>query len=232
MTNLFISAYPEKDQIRKAELRTCLLNNLKSGVFDAVWIIAEEDGHELKYLPNVKPYTVNILPCTTRPTFRTFFNAINNIDDMLKKVVNSSIGKHEHGVNVGMLQIQPEENVYIIANSDIYFESLPVLPKVNECFALCRYDIQKDGSAIFLNRNDAQDTWLFKGKIKIPQYCDFHMGTPGCDNRVNVELSRMGYEILNPSLTIKSYHLHSNPTNHIGKQKVNPPYLRLNPILL
>lgn len=238
-TNLFISLYDEKNKQRFDELHTCLMNNLKSGIFDAIWIIAEVDENgRVDYISkfDVAPYTVNVLPCTTRPTFRTFFNAVNNIDDMLKRErPNPSIGRHDNAINIGNpigVQIQPEQSVYVCANSDIYFEDLPVLPNVNQVFALTRWDIQKDGTAKFLGRSDAQDAWLWRGRIKIPKYADFFMGVKGCDNRISRELSTMGYEMLNPSLTVKSYHLHENPTDHNkSDKKVFPPYLRLTPTI-
>lgn len=233
-THLFISLYPEKDKQRAAELRTVLMNNLKSGCFDAIWILAEDDGDGLKYLPNVNPYTVNLLPCTTRPTFRTFFNAVNNIDEMLKKNTESSIGNWDNAINVGMpiiVPMQTEENIYVVANSDIYFETIPIYPSTNQFFALTRYEVKRNGPTQFLNRSDSQDTFWVRGKVKIPKYCDFVLGRPGADNRICREMAVMGYETLNPSLTIKTFHLHEGQKSYTSEtRKVEPPYLRLNPI--
>lgn len=236
-TNLFISLYDEKNKQRFDELHTCLMNNLKSGVFDAIWIIAEvDDNGKVDYISkfNVAPYTVNVLPCTTRPTFRTFFNAVNNIDDMLKRErPNSSIGRHDNAINIGNpigVQVQPEENVYIIANSDIYIEDLPILPNNNQCFALTRWEVGKNGAITFLNRKDSSDMWIFRSRIKSPSYADFH-NLPGCDNRINWEIRNIGYEISNPSRTIKTYHLHNGAKSYDGSKRVNKPYLFLEPTI-
>lgn len=206
MTNLFISLYNEKEPARRNELRTCLMNNLKSGCFDAVWVIAEADGEGYAYLQDISNLEFNILPCNVRPTFETFFNAINTLSGA--------------------------DDINIIANSDIYFEDMPVKPLPHQCFALTRYEVEKNGSFRFLNRSDSQDSWIFNGKIRKPSYSAYFLGTPGCDNRIGLELMRAGYEVTNPSLTIKTYHLHSNPTNHAGKAKVNPPYFRPVPIAI
>src|SRR5580692_10940900 len=141
--SLFISLYAEKDKKRADELHTCLMNNLKSGCFDAVWIIAEDDGHGLKYLSDVSPYTVNVLPCTVRPTFRTFFEVINNIEDRYERShdfqffgVKGDItvrGYNELGAKQGS-----ESNINVLSNSDIYFENIPILPRANQIFALTR----------------------------------------------------------------------------------------------
>lgn len=211
MVQLFISAYPEKDRSRAEELHTCLMNNLKSGCFDAIWVIAEDDGKGIEYLRDVSPYTVNILPCTVRPTFRTFFECVNNI--LIK------LGKDQNVVNV-------------IANSDIYFEEITVLPTYNQCFGLTRYEVNKNGPITFLNRSDSQDSFFFRGFIKIPKYCDFTTGIGGCDNRLCAELLNVGYEMLNPSLTIKSFHIHDGAKSYDGSRKINRPYHLLPPIEL
>lgn len=234
MTNLFISLYHEKDKARSDELHKCLMNNLKSGCFDAVWIIAEDDGHGLKYLRDVSPYTVNVLPCTVRPTFRTFFEVINNLEERFERAhyfqffgVKGDVtvrGYSPLGAKQGF-----EGNVNIVANSDIYFESLPVLPKSNQVFALTRYEVKKNGPIIFVNRSDCQDSWLFRGKIQIPKFADFWPGLPGCDNRIAAELKAIGYDILNPSLTIKTFHLHEGDKSYDGSRKVNRPYHFIKP---
>lgn len=195
--NLFISLYNEQNRERQNELHTCLMNNLKSGCFDRVWAIAEDDKQGLSYLREVNPYTLNVLPCTVRPTFRTFFEAINNVT-------------------------KPED-INVIANSDIYFESIPIHPKYNECFALTRYEVNKNGPITFLNRRDSQDSFFFNGHIKIPKFCDFFM-LPGADNRICWELMNAGYQMSNPSLTIKSFHLHDGQKSYDGSTRVNRPY--------
>lgn len=215
MVQLFISAYPEKDRSRAEELHTCLMNNLKSGCFDAIWVIAEDDGKDFEYMKsghwNVDPYTVNVLPCTVRPTFRTFFEAANNI----------------------MARLGNDQNVVsIICNSDIYFEQIPVLPKFDECFALTRYEVKRNGPITFLNRKDSQDSFFFRGFIKIPKFCDAHLGIPGVDNRCCAELLNVGYKVLNPSLTIKSFHLHDGAKSYDGSVKVGRPYHFVDPIEL
>lgn len=223
MVCLFISHYNEKNKARADELHECLMNNLKSGLFDAVYIIAEDDGKGLEYLRSVQPYTVNILPCTVRPTFRTFFEAINTIDDLTKKA------QHDNFANVRFAS--NEENVYVVSNADIYFKEVPILPRRNQVFCLTRYEVKKNGPIQFLGRSDSQDSYWFRGPIKMPKYADFP-NWPGCDNRIIWELNNVGYEMLNPSLTIKSYHLHEGEKSYTSLHRVNRPYMFLTPIEL
>lgn len=195
MNNLYISHYPEKDKARKAELLTCLKNN--STVFDQVFVLTEGDAwwadHQVKNIIQ--------LPVTKRPTFKTFFNAINHVS-------------HPDDINV-------------IANSDIYFEHIDFPISIHDCYALTRYE--KNG--VFLNRRDSQDAWIFRGHVRFDRiHCQFEMGRPGCDNRIAWELSTAGYKVTNPSLSIKTHHIHSNPTDHSQTvHRIDPPYMRLEP---
>jgi hypothetical protein len=198
--NLFTSIYPESNKQRMAELTTCLEKNV--AVFDEVFVLAEGDWQS--YMPDC--LNVSVLPITCRPTFKSFFNAVNAVSDAA--------------------------DINVIANSDIYFEDFPSLPVGDQCFALTRWDV-KNGSPVFLNRLDSQDAWVFAGHIKVPNYCSFAIGRPGCDNRIARELAIAGYQITNPSLTIKSYHLHSGEKSYdVNTLRVPPPYMRLDPVKL
>jgi spore maturation protein CgeB len=99
----------------------------------------------------------------------------------------------------------------------------------NKCFALTRYDLQEDGNYKFHERKDSQDTWIFKGHINKNINGNFCLGTRGCDNKIAYEIAKAGYEITNPCLTIKSYHLHfSQLRNHREGEVTNkPPYKTL-----
>lgn len=106
--------------------------------------------------------------------------------------------------------ITSEEDISIICNSDIYFnETLEKVNSIkpNECYALGRWDEQKDGSLVHFNFWDTQDAWIFRGKIGSID-APFPPGIAGCDNRLAHEIRMAGYNILNPSLTIQACHLH------------------------
>ncbi len=112
----------------------------------------------------------------------------------------------------------------VISNADIYFDKFTHTPNDNQCFAVTRYE---DG--VLLNRNDSQDVWIFKGHVKGVKYCSFHLGTPGCDNRIAWELRAAGYEVINPALTIKTHHLHKGEKSYTSTaSRVGTPYLKLN----
>lgn len=130
------------------------------------------------------------------------------------------------------LSAEPED-ITVIANSDIYFESIFDfnLIQANQVYALSRWDWQA-GKATLYDHEDSQDVWAFRGKIKPVSDCDFGLGVPGCDNAIAERLQRAGYTVLNPSRSIKSIHLHtSNVRNYNPKtaKAVDKPYLLIKP---
>lgn len=146
-----------------------------------------------------------------RLTFQNFFERINLISD--------------------------QSDINVIANSDIYFDSTIKLTenmKSNECYALSRWEVEGDGKKTHFARSDSQDVWIFRGPIKNIS-ADFFLGYRGCDNRLAYEISKAGYKISNPSLTIKTYHLHLTGIRNYtmeNKYLVPGPYLGVHPTSL
>jgi len=164
--------------------------------------------HEIdRCLDNNKRVFDNVFILNGRPTFNEIF---------------------EH------MRVFPND-INCFCNSDIYFESVEDLYKIreNECWALTRYNLIK-GSKVFFDRVDSQDAWVFNGapkKINAP----FTAGLWGCDNRLLYELFKVGYMVRNPSLTVKTIHLHENDNrNHrrTDENTVKPPYKTIKPCLI
>jgi hypothetical protein len=156
-------------------------------------------------LENEEIEEVVIVGSSSKPTYNDFFFAIN--------------------------KVAKDDDISIIANGDIYFEAglrenLRTLTN-KVCYALSRWNIRLDGMAELFERWDSQDTWIFRGQVK-GVFGDFCVGTLGCDNRIVHELRKAGYMVLNPSKTIKTYHVHSGalPRNahHDLSVTVPPPY--------
>lgn len=144
-----------------------------------------------------------------RPTFREYFEKINEVAE--------------------------EDDISIVANLDIIFEieSYHLIKyniKNNQVYALSRWDLDGDGVAVHFDREDSQDAWCFKGKVKIPSDCDFEMGRCGCDNAIADRLAKAGYTVLNPSNDIITLHLHTSKIrNYDRSTTVLPPYLLIKP---
>ena len=131
-----------------------------------------------------------------------------------------------------------EDDINIIANTDIYFDkNIEVLKHINlkdTCLALSRWDTADTIKPKLYNRNDSQDVWVFKGHIKPELKADFPLGVPRCDNRLLYELQEAGYSVLNPAFSIKSYHIHKGQRALVYSEgdnlhNIKPPYGYLYP---
>jgi hypothetical protein len=202
--NYFLCFYNEKNIDRKRELYYCLNEVLQNEKIDFLGIILEEDV-ELE-IENEK---INKFLVKARPTYNDIFNIAN---------LASTSG-----------------DFIIIANTDIYPESRALSfinhLRFDQCFALSRWDIQKDGSIKHWARGDSQDVWIFRAPVRKVN-ANFFMGIPGCDNRLASELQVSGYQVTNPSSTVKFNHLHLSGVRNYDRQKgdlVPPPYLHITP---
>ena len=210
MINLFTTYYDEKFLPRDEELKRCLVNNLKLKSINNIYVLTDKIKNNF-LLKN----DINIIKSGLRPTFNDFFKVINSITKI--------------------------NDINIIANGDIYFdEEIDILNELdlnNICFSLTRWDVWKDGISRLTEQHNSQDTWIFFGTIKRISG-NFCIGIPGCDNRLAYEISKSGYKIKNPSISIKSYHLHLTK-DHLkiskwesGYERVGPPYKMIIPSTL
>ena len=182
MVRLFTSYYRDRNDGRQAELIECLQRNLNLDAFDSVCLLLEGTESPFPDHPKLKTR-----PISYRPRYNDFFNWANEF-------------------------VQSDSDASIIANSDIYFaSSISALAKElspEQCAALARWDVQPDGSARLFDRNDSQDVWVFRGKLR-PVVADFCVGIPRCDNRILHELRSAGYEVINPAFSVRTFHLHA-----------------------
>ena len=205
--HLYTTFYKEKKSARRQELLSCLEKNLSNATFTKVTIFNE--GESISYLEPTKIEEVFI---DKRPTYQDFINYINT---------NSN-----------------PDDIHIIANTDIYFDkNIEVLKHINlkdTCLALSRWDTADTIKPKLYNRNDSQDTWVFKGPVKQQFKANFPLGVPRCDNKLLFELQEAGYRVLNPAFSIKSFHVHKERhalvyTEVDNIYNLKPPYRYLYP---
>lgn len=206
MRNLFTTWYDCGNAERQAELDHCLLANANSGLFDKIIT------YGLYYQKFDNHPKIVCLDCTSvKPTYQRFITAINTYE-------------------------WSENAINIIANTDIIFDETIKLADnmgVNDCYALSRWELKPDYTKHLTQIQvfgDSQDSWIFKGKIKPMEYCDFPIGTRGCDNRIAYEIQKAGYKITNPSKSIHTWHLHNSGVRDYTPGKgyaVPEPYLNV-----
>lgn len=150
-----------------------------------------------------------ILESPGKPTYSSFFQQINKLAE--------------------------PDDISIICNSDIFLDetiTLATTMKPNQMYALLRWEWYGPNRIIFHPRPDSQDTWIVKGKVE-KVFGDFTLGIRGCDNRIAHEFLTAGYDVSNPSMSIKTYHVHnSNIRNYTMADVVPPPYHTITPTSL
>ena len=221
--NLFLNYYIDPNLERQKEIDFCFEQNFCNDKINCFCIIVAEENK--KALDSIvrKSNRVIVLQQRTmdkRPTYNDFF-------DFAKKYFSQ------------------RDNINIICNSDIIVcqDSMIYLSNYltcdNRALALSRWQVSdienyQINSSLF-NRSDSQDTWIFQGGINQIEGADFTMGVAGCDNSIAYLLENAGYDVINPSMTIKTYHIHlSNIRNYVlGEhvQRIPPPYKLVTPIL-
>jgi hypothetical protein len=224
--NLFVNFYVDRSPERQAELLFCLAENLRNKEIDKVHVILDE-LHIPHFTDFLKQHNfwkneyfmikLQLIKSDKRPSYNEYFQLTRTY----------SI----------------PDDINMIANTDIFFdtESLMTLRKwkwkPNTCFALCRWDLKNldPKNAKFFDRPDSQDVWITKGGFKNIAGAEFTLGIAGCDNKIASLLSSY-YTVLNPSLDIKTYHLHlSDIRNYINRshiERLPPPYLQIQPTRL
>lgn len=108
----------------------------------------------------------------------------------------------------------------VISNSDITFGSsvysLAGLKKANRLVALTRWESPSSPRFIGFTHEEcffsgSQDSWAFVGG-EIPEVsAEIPMGIVGCDSVIAGWAVISGLEVVNPCLTIRTTHVHSNP---------------------
>lgn len=126
-----------------------------------------------------------------------------------------------------------KDSINVFANSDIYFDETILHARFmneNDAWALSRWDVRYDGTAVLFGRKDSQDVWVFNGEVKRLSFADFNFGVAGCDNRIAYEIKQAGYRLLNPSKTVHAFHLHNtNFRTYNPNDKVPQPYHFISP---
>lgn len=198
--NLFVSYFKDSNPRRQAELDECLRRNLDNPQIDRVFILSEAPD-------TFDSPKITRIPCPSRPTFQTYFDAIN-----------ARSGLAELG------------EVNILANSDIVFEERGLalvcgLDLHQRCLALARWEQWANGS-ITPNPGwleGTQDAWIFRGRIRRVEDADFCLGKPNCDHSIVERLRGAGYELFNPCFDVRILHRHDSNVRHYHYDRDKTP---------
>ena len=204
--HLLVEWYAEAHPGRAAELATCLAANVANSALAQIHVLGRPN--DLAMVPSA-PNLLKI-PVDQRMTFAAFIQYA---------------GREIAG--------QP----CVIANLDIQIdEAAAVLLSVADLrghfLALCRWNILASDALRFFNRNNSADAWAFEAPLTI-EGADFHLGKPGCDNRIAKLADEAGLRVSNPSLSLVIRHLHlSGRRNYRVSETVPDPYALVTPTRL
>jgi hypothetical protein len=221
---LYTQYYSTNSKARTSELRDCLRRNAKSKWIDRIVLLNEKD--ESVAWASFSPSDASKIEqrvIGTRLCYSDFFKEVQRSHELL-----------------------PQERIAVLANADIYFgEETAELWNISlEDRALCllRWDDLGTGpkkAKVFGPRPDSQDVWIFSStsiasrrwnwdRVSLP------LGKPGCDNAILHGLLQHRFLLSNPSLSLKTYHLHnSGVRSYQSKDTIHSPvYIHLEPTYL
>ena len=188
--------------IRYNELITALKKNIENNYINQI-ILLHEEKLDIPHHPKVKEIIVG-----KRLTYKMAFD-----------------WAEEH---------IPSGEIVMLANSDMWFDDtinkIKSIDFSNTVVALSRYDLNKNNEWVIISETPqySQDTWIYENPIKLNHDSNLTMGVPGCENKLawvirNSKKNDIKYNVINPALTIKSYHEHlSNVRNYVATDLVHP----------
>ena len=216
---LIVSLYRHSSKDRQNELIYCLKKNLIVG-FDYIHILDEihDENFYKDLLADKLPQTkIVIEQIKERPTFKKYFDV--SCTEKYKTI---------------------KDKIFVIANSDMFFDDLYAIKyyfkncknRSKTCLALTRWNHFLNKSAEFFNDQHSQDCWIFGDSINFNSNHKIYLGVCACDNAIAYELFVNGYDLYNPSKTIKCYHYHECAIRDYDKTPMSGNKLSIAPIFL
>ena len=207
--NLFVNHYQCGDPIRQKELDFCYNHNLKSLYFNKV---INFDG---------------------RPTYADFFNATIQYPEDINILANTDIYFNE---TILLVRSMDKNDAYALTRWENNEGKIVSFREMNEYNSYAKPDWSQDVCVIYGEAKNARiinelyksmDSKTSNDSVNYRLYDlgGFCLGQRGCDNRIAHILQETGYEVSNPSNSIKCIHLHKETErNYSIKEAVRKPY--------
>jgi hypothetical protein len=200
---------------RNKELKKCIRENMKCSLIDKIVFLSEKD--ETDEYPDDPNNKIKQVIVNKRLTYKIVIQWIKE--------------------NV------PDDVICVFANADIYLDSetwrdIWTTDLTDKFIALLRYEVTEDGSEpkLFGPRNDSQDTWaVYSNSIKSRDWdykdLDIMFGKAGCDNAITVEMLKRKFLVVNPALSLKTFHVHASQIRTYDPAEVvdRPAFMYVDP---
>lgn len=203
--HLITQWYTDSNPQRQAEIDYCIQSHLTSPFDQITLVISDKE----KFPWTDTRFRVVISP-NPRPTFGELFQ----------------IGQASADANT----------VTVIANSDIVFTQTAQLLRrlpISHAVTLARWNVHSfrgvntnlSDSSLQHDPFGSQDVWAIRGSVsEMLTTIPFAPGVMGCDHALGFRLMQAGYQLFNPALTIRTYHVHTIDTRQaVNKQSVPEP---------
>ena len=216
----YITQYYTPDKLRRQrEIKKCLEQNLNCPIIDKVVLLNERD-------------------------FSDDFSETDAYSTSKKLKKEIVFRRLTYKMVVEWVQKNVPDNVIVVfGNADIYLDAVSwkdvwSVDLDNVFLSLLRWDVQEgdEPPKLFGPRNDSQDTWGFlstsvKSKTWDMKQLDIPFGKAGCDNAITVEMLRKKFLIVNPSLSLKTFHLQLSNYRTYDPQEIvdRPCYMYVDP---
>jgi hypothetical protein len=205
-TQFYIPADPE----RYNEIKFCLAQNVKNHVIGCVVLL------------NERLYTAAELGVSSEKVVQVVIGRRLLFSDFFERM---------------------REGYNVLANADIFFDTTLMnvrhsdIHSARKMYALLRYEFRGtalDECKLFMYngrpRPDSADTFILHSSHKVPlKAFKFHLGAPGCDNKVCYLFSMLGYTVYNDPEFIKTYHYHTEQGRNYTLAVVPSPYMNVIP---
>lgn len=200
-TALWTTYYIPKTKERDSEFIRSLRINSENPHIDVMYVLCENTPCPIK-----SPKIITI-PITTRPSFNTFFYQYGLLEaKSVNILINTDIIIDYRKTH--FLSTLRGKSAFMLTRYEVMFPDT-----INSMADLetARIDLLEGDETRSLHQfYGSYDLWAIEGapeKLIFPE-C---LGVLACDGRTAFHFHSLGYTIYNPCLTIRTYHLHSDP---------------------
>ena len=171
-----------------------------------------------------------VVPGNQVNKIRVFYNYYIDKNPQRRREIDFCLQKNIENKYIDLIMIESESNptfdfmfekinrlsgpndINIICSADIFFDdSVAMVHRLGakDIYALSPWDWKSAQTIIAPNTDQNQDVWVMRGKVQGVNG-NFPLGKPASDNRIAYEFRQAGYNISNPSKSIKTYHYHNS----------------------
>lgn len=183
---LVVNYYHDKSgEVRQQEIIKSLLLNARHPAIDMIKVIVD-NIKTFAYIQEWSP-KIHLVHCAKRPMFGDYYRVAHEAP-----------------------HVPTPDTVTIISNSDISFDDTLTLA----------FEHLHPKTVWALSRDDAivpysQDSWWWKGSLRVwPKVNNYFMGIMACDLTTSYQFQALGYQVVNPSHSVKTYHHHASQVRH------------------